>query len=328
RPLPGTTRSLATSRCRPACRRPTPRPASRTRSTSRQRRPRQKARPPPRNRPHTRLPRRRQRRPRRRRLPSGRSWSARLPLRSRPPSSSCFSCSFAAAALAAPVTATEPPDSGRQVVERGVAPLADDVRGDPLPECRAQPVEPGTELVAVALHDAFDREIRDPAPGQALQQVPGGPLDELLRVRPERAALVAKVRVGVAGQQRQPVGGLEARVHLLDHQRVRRIGHRAARQHQLAGPDAVGADWKVLVEADASPDRAPDGGIVDEERQGLVAYLIAHPIPPPVWPAAEALAEAERGQRIALQWRLLPAVDAADRRVLEGRRQVTEPVAV
>src|SRR5207245_3331892 len=150
--------------------------------SSRQRRPRQKARPPPRNRPHARLPRRRQRRPRRRRLPSGRSWSARLPLRSRPPSSSCFSCSFAAAALAAPVTATEPPDSGRQVVERGVAPLADDVRGDPLPERRAQPVEPGTELVAVALHDAFDREIRDPAPGETLQQVPGGPLDELLRV--------------------------------------------------------------------------------------------------------------------------------------------------
>ena len=44
--------------------------------------------------------------------------------------------------------------------------------------------------------------------------------------------------------------------------------------------------------------------------------------------AAVALSQPEAGERIATQGHFLPAVRAAHRRIVEGRRQVAQPVAV
>jgi len=117
-------------------------------------------------------------------------------------------------------------------------------------------------------------------------------------------------------------------MHLPDDQRLGRVGDGTAGEHRLAGPDPVGADREMLVEVDAAPDRAPHGGVVDEERQRRMPDAVTHPNPSPVRFAAESLAETEAGQRVALHRRFVPAVDAANRGVGEGRRQMRQPVAI
>src|SRR2546423_1468129 len=171
---------------------------------------------------------------------------------------------------------------GCQVVEVRAPRLGGGLRREAPAKLGAHPVEAPSELVAVSLRDVFHRQIGQPAPGQTSQQVPGGPFHEVPRIRPERTALVAVVLVGVAGQQRQPVGRLQtAGLHRRDN-RVGRVGDRVTGQHHLARPDSVGANRQVLVEMDAAPDRAADGGVLDEKWQRLVADRVADAGTPPV----------------------------------------------
>src|SRR2546422_6344955 len=47
---------------------------------------------------------------------------------------------------------------------------------DPLAQAGTQSIEAAPELVAVPLHRIFERQVRQPAPGQASKQVPDRPL--------------------------------------------------------------------------------------------------------------------------------------------------------
>src|SRR5947209_16599446 len=138
--------------------------------------------------------------------------------------------------------------SGCQIADVRRSPMFGYVGGDPVRRRRRQAVQAPAELVAVALGRILDRQVGQLAPGKSTQQVPGGALGETPRVRPEGAPLIAKVGIGIAGRQRQPVGTLEAGTFRLDDEGVGRIRDRAARQHRLAGPDPIGAGGKMLVE--------------------------------------------------------------------------------
>ena len=101
--------------------------------------------------------------------------------------------------------------------------------------------------------------------------------------------------VGVAGQHRQMVRRLQVGVKMPDDQGVGGVGDRAAGEHHLPRPEAIRTNRQVLVEMNPPPDRAPYGGIVDEEGQRGVANGVTHPDPAPMRLAAEPLAEAKAG---------------------------------
>ena len=85
-------------------------------------------------------------------------------------------------------------------LDRGFRPSR--LRRQPTAELGTEPVQPPAELIAVSLRDVLDRQVGQPAPGQTLQQVPGGALREVPRPkklddRPlEGAAPWRRLRVG------------------------------------------------------------------------------------------------------------------------------------
>src|SRR5437899_5967819 len=59
--------------------------------------------------------------------------------------------------------------------------------GEPSAKLGAHPVEPPAEPVGIALDHVFQGQVRQLAPGETLQQVPGGAFDEVAGTRPEAA---------------------------------------------------------------------------------------------------------------------------------------------
>src|SRR5205807_7256198 len=127
--------------------------------------------------------------------------------------------------------------SGGEVVavDRTVWPGS--LRCEPAAELRTEPVEPAAELVAVSLRHVLQRQVGQTAPRQALQQVPGGALCEVPRIRPEGAALVPVVLVGEARQHRPAVLALQAGKIVPDDEGIRRVSDRIAGKDDLPRPD-------------------------------------------------------------------------------------------
>src|SRR5437588_3892426 len=173
------------------------------------------------------------------------------------------------------------------------------LRCEPAAELRTEPVEPAAELVAVSLRHVLQRQVGQTAPRQALQQVPGGALCEVPRIRPEGAALVPVVLVGEARQHRPAVLALQAGKIVPDDEGIRRVSDRIAGEDDLPRPDAVGPDREMLVEVDPMPDRSAHRGVVDEEGQRRVGDRVTDPDPPQMRLSAVALGEPESGQWIA-----------------------------
>src|SRR5690349_7445084 len=90
--------------------------------------------------------------------------------------------------------------SGGQVIAVRLPVIDGGLGRQPPSKAGTQLVESPAEPVAISMRHVFGGQVGEPAPGEPLQQIPGGAFYEVPRIRPERAAFVPVVPVHVTRQ--------------------------------------------------------------------------------------------------------------------------------